>query len=76
MDRVVNGGDVPSAELQQVWQNSTSTYVGLPIYEEFFRAVREANGDLHLGRTPANLRPGCQAGSTVRAKRLCQSFLR
>ncbi len=48
MDRFVSGEDVPDTELRQVWQNTTSAYGvwDVPIYEEFFRAVREFNSSL------------------------------
>jgi hypothetical protein len=47
MDRFISGGDVPDAELRKAWQDTTQN--GLwdsPIYEEFFRAVREVNASL------------------------------
>ena len=45
MDRYVRGEDVPHATLQQVWQNTTQANAlwDVPIYEEFFRAIREVN---------------------------------
>jgi hypothetical protein len=45
MDRFVRGDAVADAELRKVWQNTTQPHfaVDLPIYEEFFRAVRETN---------------------------------
>jgi hypothetical protein len=48
MDRFVRGGDVPYAELRKAWQDTTTQHPGwdLPIYEEFFRAVREVNASL------------------------------
>jgi hypothetical protein len=48
IDRFIRGGDVPSGELRQVWQNTTQVEWewDLPIYEEFFRTVRAVNGPL------------------------------
>jgi hypothetical protein len=48
MDRFVRGDDVPYDALRQVWQNTTQTsgVWDLPIYEEFFRAVRVVNASL------------------------------
>ena len=48
MDRFVHGGDVPYESLCQVWQNTTQPEYewDLPIYEEFFRAVRSINSSL------------------------------
>lgn len=47
MDRFVRGGDVPEPTLRQVWQNTTQHAVwDSPIYEEFFRAVRDVNRSL------------------------------
>ncbi len=48
MDRFVHGGDVPYESLRQVWQNTTQPEYewDLPIYEEFFRAVRTVNSSL------------------------------
>ena len=45
IDRFVAGADVPYAELRQVWENTTApnTVWDMPIYEEFFRAVRDVN---------------------------------
>ena len=52
MDRFVAGGDVPETTLRQAWQNTTnaSPIWDTPIYEEFFRAVREANRSLPQNR--------------------------
>jgi hypothetical protein len=52
MDRYVRGEDVPRATLRQVWQNTTQTHEiwDVPIYEEFFRAVREVNAKLPATR--------------------------
>jgi hypothetical protein len=45
MDRFIRGEEVPYAELRRAWQDTTmqNTIWDLPIYEEFFRAVREVN---------------------------------
>jgi hypothetical protein len=45
IDRFAYGEDVASASLRRVWQNTTQPHfaVDLPIYEEFFRAVRAVN---------------------------------
>src|SRR5215218_10114070 len=45
MDRYVAGGDVPLDELRHVWEDTTmtNTVFDMPIYEEFFRTVREVN---------------------------------
>jgi hypothetical protein len=52
MDRFVGGGDVPYADLRKAWQDTTTQHPGwdLPIYEEFFRAVREVNASLPSDR--------------------------
>jgi hypothetical protein len=48
MDRFVRGGAVPYSELRKAWQDTTTAHPGwdLPIYEEFFRGVREVNASL------------------------------
>ena len=48
MDRFIHGEDVPYAALRKAWQDTTTQHAGwdLPIYEEFFRAVREMNASL------------------------------
>jgi hypothetical protein len=48
MDRFIGGGDVPYPELRKASQDTTAAHPGwdLPIYEEFFRAVREVNASL------------------------------
>lgn len=48
MDRFVRGEDVPQNTLKQVWQNTTQATAlwDVPIYEEFFRAVRDVNAKL------------------------------
>jgi uncharacterized iron-regulated protein len=45
MDRFVRGAAVSNDALRQVWQNTTQghTVWDVPIYEEFFRAVRATN---------------------------------
>jgi hypothetical protein len=52
MDRFVRGEAVTDTTLRQVWQNTTqaTTVWDLPIYEEFFRAVRAVNASLARGR--------------------------
>jgi hypothetical protein len=48
MDAFVGGADVPYAELRKAWQNTTNPTPiwDSPIYEEFFRAVRDVNASL------------------------------
>jgi hypothetical protein len=48
MDRFINGEDVPRDILRRVWEDTTVTAptFELPIYEEFFRAVRTVNASL------------------------------
>jgi hypothetical protein len=48
MDRFVHGEAVPDAVLRQVWQNTTQPQAiwDVPIYEDFFRAVRAVNASL------------------------------
>jgi hypothetical protein len=52
MDRFTSGKDVAYDELRQVWQKTTQTHgvCNAPIYEEFFRAVRELNATLPESR--------------------------
>jgi hypothetical protein len=52
MDRFVSGEDVPHAQLQQVWQNTTQAHEiwDVPIYEEFFQEVRKINAKLSKKR--------------------------
>jgi hypothetical protein len=52
MDRFTSGSEVPLAELRQVWENTVSanTNCDLPMYEEFFRAVRDVNRSLPRDR--------------------------
>ena len=48
MDAFVSGADVPYAELRKAWQDTTNPTPiwDIPIYEEFFRAVRDVNASL------------------------------
>lgn len=48
MDPFVGGEDVPHAQLQQVWRNTTQAHEiwDVPIYEEFFQEVRKINAKL------------------------------
>ena len=49
VDRYVAGEDVPAAELQAVWRNTTQALTlawEQQIYGDFFRAVRDVNADL------------------------------
>ncbi len=48
MDAFVRGADVPYAELRKAWQDTTNPTPiwDSPIYEEFFRAVRDVNASL------------------------------
>jgi len=48
MDRYVRGEDVPYASLRQAWQNTTQAHEvwDVPIYQEFFRTVRDVNAKL------------------------------
>jgi len=48
MDRFIRGEDVPPAALRRVWQDTTQPEYewDLPVYEEFFRAVRKVNESL------------------------------
>lgn len=52
MDRFIHGEDVPETSLRQVWQNTTQPTAGCdrPIYETFFRAVREVNASVRPER--------------------------
>ena len=51
MDRYIRGEDVPSAELRRAWQDTTQHAVwDVPIFEEFFRAVRLVNTSLPKDR--------------------------
>ena len=47
LDRFVNGEDVPPADLQRIWQDTTQPGAwDSPVYEDFFRAVRQVNTSL------------------------------
>jgi hypothetical protein len=48
MDRYVRGEPVPPAALRQAWQDTTQAHEiwDVPIYAEFFRAVRDVNAKL------------------------------
>jgi len=47
IDAFVAGGDVSDDELRKVWQETTQVLVWeSPLYEKFFRAVREVNAKL------------------------------
>jgi hypothetical protein len=51
MDRYVRGENVPADELRPAWQDTTQFAVwDVPIFEEFFRAVREVNAALPADR--------------------------
>jgi hypothetical protein len=52
IDRFVRGDEVPPTDLQHVWQDTTQVEFewDLPIYEEFFRAVRAVNSGLPAQR--------------------------
>jgi hypothetical protein len=51
MDRYVRGEDVPADELRHAWQDTTQFAVwDVPIYEDFFRAVRQVNSKLAKDR--------------------------
>lgn len=52
MDRFVRGEAVSDETLRQVWRNTTQPHTvwDVPIYEEFFRAVRAVNASLPAPR--------------------------
>ena len=51
MDRYIRGEDVAAGELRRAWQDTTQHAVwDVPIYEEFFRAVRQVNESLPKDR--------------------------
>ena len=52
MDGFVSGADVPYAQLRKAWQDTTNPTPiwDTPIYEEFFRAVRDVNASLPTER--------------------------
>jgi hypothetical protein len=50
-DRYVSGADVPSASVRRIWQDTTQVGAwDAPMYERFFRSVRDANA----GRPPGD----------------------
>jgi len=48
IDRFVSGEDIPYQELRKVWMNTTQIHEiwDVPIYESFFRSIREVNQKL------------------------------
>jgi hypothetical protein len=51
MDRYIRGDDVPAHDLRRAWQDTTQHAVwDVPIFEEFFRAVRHVNQSLAKSR--------------------------
>ena len=51
MDRYVRGEEIPTRELRHAWQDTTQHAVwDAPIFEEFFRAVRQVNQSLAKDR--------------------------
>ena len=51
VDRFIRGEDVPLAQLRRAWQDTTQHAVwDVPIFEEFFRAVRAVNTTLPASR--------------------------
>jgi hypothetical protein len=48
IDRYIAGGDVLHDELRHVWEDTTmtNTVFDIPIYEDFYRTVREVNRTL------------------------------
>lgn len=52
IDRFVRGEDVSYGELRHVWEDTTmsNTVFDIPVYEEFYRAVREVNRGLPPNR--------------------------
>lgn len=51
MDRFIRGEDIPNNVLRHAWEDTQPTAVwDRPIYEEFFRAVRNVNASLPSGR--------------------------
>ena len=50
-DRYVAGQDVPPAEVQHIWRNTTQfTALDSPVYEQFFVTVRDINKQLPEGK--------------------------
>ena len=52
IDRYVDGSEVPFAELRKVWENTTQPFTtfDVPIYRDFFEAIRAVNATLPRGR--------------------------
>jgi hypothetical protein len=51
IDRYIDGGDVPLERLREAWRNTVNPLTwDSPVYEEFYRAVRQANGSLPPGK--------------------------
>lgn len=52
IDRFTRGEEVPSESLRHVWQDTTQVEYNwdLPIYEQFFQAVRDVNSSLQGSR--------------------------
>ena len=52
IDRFVRGKEVPYAELRKVWEDVSEPQAiwDVPIYEEFYRAVRDVNASLPKNR--------------------------
>jgi hypothetical protein len=51
VDRFVNGASVPDRDLRRVWEDAAPNPVwDRPVYEQFFRAVREVNQRLPASR--------------------------
>jgi len=48
MDRYIHGEEVPDAQLRHIWQDTTqpNTLWDVPVYEGFFRGVRQVNASL------------------------------
>jgi hypothetical protein len=48
MDRFIGGGTVDTTQLRRIWQDTSqlNTVWDTPIYEEFFRTIREVNASL------------------------------
>jgi hypothetical protein len=56
IDRFVRGATINDSMLRQIWQNTTQAHPvwDVPIYEDFFRAVRDVNA-LHPERRPIRI---------------------
>jgi hypothetical protein len=52
IDRFVRGADVPESELRKVWQDTAQANPvwDVPVYEQFYRAVRDLNRTLSARR--------------------------